>query len=523
MYRPARQLTAFAACIMLAACSVSPAGPCNDDSQCTAPAACDTGRHVCALPCEPKCGVGEVCLSAKCAQQGPVVRSVSAPTTWSRRTGNLTVTASIDSGAKSTTSAALHVAGSADVPGTTNDSGAVRTYSFAVPASVQAAGSEAPIAFTIDAVDDAGTATLPDAVGVGQLLIDDAPPQPGGVTVTGGVTGTDGLQWFKQTATGSIDAQVSVEDHGSGVNASTLRLMAGAVRLDNGAPQCAASGTSPAVLCHFFISPQTALVPAGGQAEVTFTVAGQDVAGNDIAVQQAKVGIDGKAPVITFVPAYPAAGADCNAGGGDPDNLFCGHDGSHFFRAGDSGHNLAFAVNDASGDVGSGANPASGTCAIQGTTCTATFNAAGATFTFPADFSAATFVSGADGNGDVQVTVNATDLVGNAAAPVQVPVHVTRVKWMRTMAGKVDTFKGSPIATTVPVPQVIFAGVERDNVPGGGPVASLAPDGAVLWRTGRGDVATISNNVAYSSVTKRLYVLGDNATKMFGYRGRPAA
>ena len=272
------------------------------------------------------------------------------------------------------------------MPGTTNDSGAVRTYSFAVPASVQAAGSEAPIAFTIDAVDDAGTATLPDAVGVGQLLIDDAPPQPGGVTVTGGVTGTDGLQWFKQTATGSIDAQVSVEDHGSGVNASTLRLMAGAVRLDNGAPQCAASGTSPAVLCHFFISPQTALVPAGGQAEVTFTVAGQDVAGNDMAVQQAKVGIDGKAPVITFVPAYPAAGADCNAGGGDPDNLFCGHDGSHFFRAGDSGHNLAFAVNDASGDVGSGANPASGTCAIQGTTCTATFNAGGRDVHLPGRF-----------------------------------------------------------------------------------------------------------------------------------------
>src|SRR4051812_37352191 len=195
MGRMSRELAVLAACTMLAACSVSPAGPCNDDSQCTAPAACDPVRHVCALPCEPKCGGGGVCLSAKCAQQGPVVRSVSAPATWSRRTGTVTVTASIDSGAKSTASAALHVAGSADVAGTTNDSGAVRTYRFAVPASVQAAGSEAPIAFTIDAVDDAGTATLPDAVGVGQLLIDDAPPRPGGVTVNGGVTGTDGLQW----------------------------------------------------------------------------------------------------------------------------------------------------------------------------------------------------------------------------------------------------------------------------------------------------------------------------------------
>src|SRR3954463_8102098 len=154
MNRPGQQLAAFAACTVLAACSVSPAGSCNDDSQCTSPASCDPGRHVCALPCEPKCSVGEVCLSAKCAQQGPIVRTVTAPTTWSRRTGNVTVTASIDSGqSATTTAAALHVAGSADVAGTTSDTGKVRTYTFSVPASVQAAGSEAPVAFTIDAVD----------------------------------------------------------------------------------------------------------------------------------------------------------------------------------------------------------------------------------------------------------------------------------------------------------------------------------------------------------------------------------
>ncbi|HEY6912202.1 MAG TPA: hypothetical protein VI356_22675, partial [Myxococcales bacterium] len=488
------KLVACISCALLAACSVSPAGPCNDDSQCAAPAACDPGRHVCVLPCEPKCGAGQVCLSARCVQQGPVVRSVAAPATWTRRAGNVTVMATIDSGPDfKTASAALHVAGSADVAGTTSDAGAVRTYTFSVPASVQAAGSEAPVAFTIDAVDEAGHSSRPDAVGVGQLLIDDAPPQPGGVTVNGGVTGTDGLQWFKQAATAPIDAQVSVQDQGSGVNVSTLALMAGAVRLDNGTPQCAASTTSPAVLCHFFIDPQTPLVAPGGQGEIAFTVAGQDAAGNAMTVHQAKLGIDGKPPVITFAPAYPTAGADCNAGGGDPDNIFCGHDGSHFFRAGDARHSLSFVVNDASGDVGSGANPASGTCAIPGTACTATFSAAGSTFSFPADFSAATFSSAADGTGDVQVTVNATDLVGNAAAPVQVAVHVTRVKWMRTMAGKVDTFKGSPVATTVPVPQVIFAGVERDNV--GGPIASIGPDGTVLWRTGHGDIATISNNV----------------------------
>src|SRR5205085_3074557 len=102
-----RILAACAALAALAACSVSPDGACTNDSQCTSPATCV--NSLCKLPCEPKCGAGEVCLSAKCVQQGPVVKSVTAPTTWSPRIGTLTVTASIDSGDKAKTqTAALH-------------------------------------------------------------------------------------------------------------------------------------------------------------------------------------------------------------------------------------------------------------------------------------------------------------------------------------------------------------------------------------------------------------------------------
>src|SRR5712692_5384431 len=92
----------FAACITsaaLAACSVSPAGPCTADAQCTPPATCV--KNLCTLPCEPKCGPGQLCQGAKCIQQGPIVKSVNAPTTWSARsaTTNITVTAVIDDGA----------------------------------------------------------------------------------------------------------------------------------------------------------------------------------------------------------------------------------------------------------------------------------------------------------------------------------------------------------------------------------------------------------------------------------------
>src|SRR5437763_17038568 len=93
-----RSLPACIAFAALAACSVSPDGPCTTDGQCTAPATCI--KNLCTLPCEPKCGVGQVCLSAKCVQQGPIVTSVNAPTSWSPRSSgtNLTVTAVIDDG-----------------------------------------------------------------------------------------------------------------------------------------------------------------------------------------------------------------------------------------------------------------------------------------------------------------------------------------------------------------------------------------------------------------------------------------
>src|SRR5262249_26496346 len=145
---------------------------------------------------------------------------------------------------------------------------------------------------------------------------------------------------------------------------------------------------------------------------------------------------------------YPPLNADCNGGATDA-NLFCGHDSTHFWRAGDGArYTLKFTVDDtapAPNDVGSGANPAGGTCTINGgPTCMVTFDAASGKFTFPAEFSGATFSSNNVGQGVVTVTVNGSDLVGNApAAPVSVDVNVTRVKWVRQV--------GLPTISTPPL------------------------------------------------------------------------
>jgi len=488
-------------------------GLCKADADCGANSTCNQSLHVCQYACAKLCATNEVCLGGACVAQGPEVKQVTAPATWSRRSQPVTVTAVVDgSSGPGIESATLQIAGQADITGTTADTGLVRTYTFLVAGAVQAAGAETPIDFTITAKDTGGQSSLQAALGHGQLLIDDSGPSlVSGVVVNGGVA-VSGIKWFKAAASGNIDVQTSIQDAGSGVKQDTLTLVS-AGRLDVGTPACAPGANAQTLTCHFSVPLST--VAAGSQRRIAFAVAGTDAAGNAVKTNTAALGIDGKAPTITFTTAYPVAGADCAS----DQSLYCGHDGSHFWRAGDGKYNLTFTVSDvylAPDDQGSGADQAGSTCSIAGSAlaCTVTYDTATSSFTFPANFADATFSSGADGSGSVSVTAHARDAVGNDATPVVASVDVTRLKWMRSMIGKVDTFKGSPIATTQPVPQVVLAGSERD---GAGPLVSLGPDGSVLWRPGHSEATTVSNNVAYSSATRRVYVLGDNATKLFAY------
>ncbi|MCA1829143.1 MAG: hypothetical protein LC689_19645, partial [Myxococcales bacterium] len=397
-----------------------------------------------------------------------------------------------------------------------------------MPGSVQTAGSETPVDFTVIGTDTGGHPTPTAAAGHGQLLIDDAGPTVQGVTIIGGVD-VSGIRWFKAAATGTIDAQANLVDAGSGVDPASLTLVLDgtATRFDTGTPSCGAGQSAQQVICHFAI-PLSA-VPAGSQRKIQFAVAGADKAGNALKANTAAVGIDGKAPAITFTignagstgntTTYPASFADCNGSASDP-AVYCGHDGSHFYRAGDGKYSLTFTVSDVyptpPDDQGSGVDTASGGCSIAGSTatCTVTYNSTNGTFNFPANFATATFASGADGTGTVSVIVTAKDAVGNLATSSPLSLNVTRLKWMRSMGAMITSPKGSPVVTSIPTAQVILAGTDHDAL---GPIASLAPDGAVLWRAGHTDAVAITSNVAYSSATKRLYMVGDTQTKLFVY------
>ncbi len=470
-------------------------------------------------------------------RKAPVVSAVTAPTAWTQGptlnpSGTVVVTAVVDdTGGSGPASAALGIVGHSDVSGATAGTGPSRTYAFTVPVTDQTAGSETPVAFTVTGTDLVLNKTATASAGTGSLLIDDLGPSVNSITVNNGI-GISGVKWFQYAATGDIDVQADIFDAGSGVKGSSLTLVntANAARLDHGTPSCAAGATVGVLTCHFLVS--LSLPTAGHQRKYNFKVAGTDFVNNPMqsvaanAANAASLGIDGEKPVITFTvgtsgttTTYPANYADCNGSAADA-TLYCGHDAAgHFFRSGDGKYKLLFTVSDSFSvpdDVGSGADPLGGTCTIAGAaTCAVTYDSVTGKFTIPADFSLATFASGADGTGTVSVTVNAKDRVGNIANSVTLStIAVTRVKWVRSMAGKLDTFKGSPIVTTVPSQQLIVAGIEKDIL---GPLASLAPDGSILWRAGHGDVTNITNNVAYSSATKTLYVLGDNANKLFTY------
>jgi len=369
-------------------------GLCKADADCGANSTCNQSLHVCQYACAKLCATNEVCLGGACVAQGPEVKQVTAPATWSKRSQPVTVTAVVDgSSGPGIESATLQITGQPDIAGTTADTGLVRTYTFLVPGAVQAAGAEAPIDFTITAKDTGGQSSLQAALGHGQLLIDDSGPAlVSGVVVNGGVA-VSGIKWFKAAASGNIDVQTSIQDAGSGVKADTLTLVS-AGRLDVGTPACAPGANAQTLTCHFSVPLST--VAGGSQRRIAFAVAGTDAAGNAVKTNTAALGIDGKAPAITFTTVYPVAGSDCAS----DQSLYCGHDGSHFWRAGDGKYNLTFTVSDvylAPDDQGSGADQAGSTCSIAGSalTCTVTYDTATSSFTFPANFADATFSSGA--------------------------------------------------------------------------------------------------------------------------------
>ena len=533
-----QSIVLFAAAVALAC--TNPRYSCSTDANCPQGTKCDTSQNLCVIPggCSQICKANEACLGANCVAQAPGVTSVTAPTTWSNGSQTVTVTAVVDgTGGPGLASAVLQIAGQKDIQGTPSGTGLILTYSFSVPGSVQASGSDTPIGFVIVATDTAGHSTPTLAMGHGQLLIDAKPPAiVGGVTVNGGTTGTGGIQWFQYAATGDIDVQVTVTDSGSGVDPTSLMLMEtlanGTVvgRFDHGTPSCAAGATAQSLVCLFTVA--KSYVGAGNQRKVIFKVIGADKVSNPLPNNTAALGIDGTPPTVTFnvvtyspaaLPAgdsgyYPAPGSNCNDGATDT-ALYCGHDGSHYYRKGETNPMVLIATDTG----GSGVTAAGITYTIAGSSnctaaapCTAVTDAGGGNFNFVPDFSSATFASGADGSDNtVSLTVTVKDVVGNPSSVTMSSIGVTRTKWARKLAN-ISALSGSPIITPVigNDRQIILAGTGGST---NDSIVSLDSTGHIVGTVGTGQVTTITNNMAFSPTTNRLYVIQQTLPTAFVY------
>ena len=308
---------------LLFGCSVSPLGTCTaTTNNCTNGAVCQLQNDppVCTLP-------QGTCLDCI------TVKNVNAPTTWSPRTQNLTVTATIDSSAP-ITSATLQVAGQsfAGAPGSP-----AGTYSFAVPGTVQTPGSEAPLPFIITATDNAGHTLAPPVQPHGQLLIDDVGPVVSNVSQNGPLPGGDaaaligGRKWFKQSTAADIDVQADINDSGSGADPASLKLVLQsnpATRVDHLTPT---ADSITANRWHFHV-PRVGQIAVNNEGTFDFKVVAADKLGNAQqadspgAVSTGSMGVDGVAPTASISANYPAGGIDCD---NDP-GIVCGHDAAHW-------------------------------------------------------------------------------------------------------------------------------------------------------------------------------------------------
>ncbi|HYS10636.1 MAG TPA: hypothetical protein VEP66_17990, partial [Myxococcales bacterium] len=375
---------------VLCGCSVTPLGTCTSTSNnCVNGAVCklDNNPPVCTLP-------QGTCLDCI------VVKSVSAPTTWSSRAQNVTVTATFESSAP-LTSAQLKV-GENTINGTAGS--AANAYDFVVPGTIQTVGSEAPLGFFITATDNAGHTLAQPVQPNGQVLIDGLGPAVSNVVANGPHPGGDatalinGRKWFKQATAGDIDVQADISDSGSGTDPASLKLVlvsSPATRVDHLTPT--ADG-STANRWHFHV-PRVGVIASNTEGTFDVKVVAADKTNNAqqadtaTAVSTGTMGIDGVPPTALFLANYPANNTDCDT---DP-NLVCGHDNFHWWRRG-LGTNGAeqTSMTFTGSDQGSGMDPGGATCAITGSIqpCTPTssdaIGATNASFGFKPNFSDAT-------------------------------------------------------------------------------------------------------------------------------------
>jgi len=111
--------------------------------------------------------------------------------------------------------------GASNIAGTTSETGLVRTYTFSVPGSVQAVGSETPVNFTIVATDS-GAAYPRQGCRHWSAENRWEAASCERVTVTNGIAGPGGIPWVKSQP-GFVDVVAGCSEEAAA--ASTCRKL----------------------------------------------------------------------------------------------------------------------------------------------------------------------------------------------------------------------------------------------------------------------------------------------------------
>jgi hypothetical protein len=540
-YAPAAALLS-----LLAGCSLD-VRQCQLDSECGAGKACDHsslgGSGICRSSCgDVACTPSQTCVNSQCAARPP---SIGAGTVTANSSANgwypldssgatkIPVSVAIADYGSGIASVSL-AAGSLSVPGSFDS--ASRSYRFLVPTKAQTALRENALPVVITATDGAGNVATGAPSNNPLLPIDNLGPAISGISIVGYDALVGGsVPYFRQLdasggdTLGAIDVQATIADNGCGVDPASLKLVlqsSPATRVDIPTAVARTPGTNN---WHFKVPRVGAQVAKGGQGRIAFRVVATDLLGNPQqadgavpsgggTVQSAGVlGIDGQPPSLTFdltaLGQYPAPGSKCDLGGG---GLTCGHDGNRFWRIGDDGSPLFYTADDLVSSGGSGLNVAAGsaTCAIPGQpNCVAAYKTQGR-FEFTINPSRVTFASDSNGEGSVSVTVTAKDAVGNQATATR-SVSITRVRWVRPLPSGFGSVKGAPVLAPISGSRYLLVGGTGTSA--ADTIAQINDSGGLVKTAGNGVVGPVLDNMAFSPVTKLLYIVQEGGQKMFAF------
>jgi hypothetical protein len=477
-------------CLLIAGCHVNVAGQCSSNADCTDPARCDTGQHVCVVPqdaCYPFCPSGKACIAGTCQATTSGGCTPACPSDQ----------ACINSSCKPVTQASVFLTSPkpndfvgatvqasaiAFAPGGVSSvrfelrstAGAVVNSAIAISASGSTFAASIPVsgapiadgpAVIVAVLNYAGGSRESAPVSIN---LDNTPPV---------INVASDTNWYARTLTGGapniIVVTVPITDAGSGVASAFLQVGTG--------PKIAGTFVSP----NWQFQLDATQASQGAEGALAFTIGAADNVGNQATPVGGSKNVDDLAPSIANVKVYLAGTTPPGTPGVTPPSS-----GSFLYTDNitisgeltDAGAGLAVSATPAIPSyVLTGIGGSALTVAITG--CTAG-QSSKCTFSVTGSLRAATFLAS---SGNMTLTVGADDLAlkGDGVTPAHhhsvtssLPIPVTRVKWSKTISA-LTSVSGLAIH---PDGDVIATGVGA--AANSNTLIAVHPDGTIYWQVG---------------------------------------